>query len=47
MHLQTFVTKMPMYHHQGITEMVLYATWTGGERTLEVVLRNHGARNTG
>jgi len=47
MHLQTFVTKMPKYHHQGITEMVLYATWTGGEIILDFVWRRDGAGNSG
>ena len=27
MHLQTFISKMSKYHHQCITEMVLYPAW--------------------
>jgi len=42
MHLHTFITKMPKYHHQGITEMVLYPECTGGERILDTIPRRDG-----
>ena len=47
MHLQTFIIKMPNYQHQGITELVLYPAYTGGECILDIVPRREGARNSG
>jgi len=47
MHLKTFITKIPKYHQQRITEMLLHPEWTGAERNLDIVPRRDAARNSG
>jgi len=47
MHLQTFISKMPKFHLQRITDMVLYTAWPGGESDLDIIPRRDRAQNSG